>query len=388
MGGYLTMTQDQVLGTAITSYQDSVKYGHILIHEPWTYPQRVSTDVVVFGWTSGGAAAAYQAAKLGRSVAWIGGGLDHYGSIGGMSASGLGYADLQNTAAVGGFPRWMFTLMSGISGASDTVAAFEPRNFRSVMKGLFDPARTNGASGITLYSTYGVGLASVTKTGTTITRVTTTDGRIFTGKQFIDASEEVDLAYLAGCTIKVGREAATGSGVETIGGYRSTSSAFQGLQFTYGGRATQVPVDPYVTQGNSASGILPGLVLETETLGQADNGVMAYNYRCAMTTNTLRDTANHMATAYPSGFSAADYELLFRQAAAATTASGTLQSTDVITINSAGAYNDINNNGAFSTDYVGEQNNYVSAGQNIQGRIASSQRHWNYIRGFLYALDA
>jgi len=55
-------------------------------------------DVVVYGGTSAGVAAAVQVARMGKSVVIIEPGLH----LGGMSSSGLGRTDVGNAAAIGG----------------------------------------------------------------------------------------------------------------------------------------------------------------------------------------------------------------------------------------------------------------------------------------------
>lgn len=55
-------------------------------------------DVVVYGGTPGGIAAAVSAARLGRKVALV----EYHDRIGGMAASGLGKSDIENRAMIGG----------------------------------------------------------------------------------------------------------------------------------------------------------------------------------------------------------------------------------------------------------------------------------------------
>jgi hypothetical protein len=58
-------------------------------------------DVVVYGGTPGGIAAAISAARLGHSVALI----EYHAHVGGMSASGLGKSDIETREAIGGLFR-------------------------------------------------------------------------------------------------------------------------------------------------------------------------------------------------------------------------------------------------------------------------------------------
>src|SRR5689334_15704833 len=58
-------------------------------------------DIVVYGGTSGGIAAAVQAARLGKSVVLI----EPDKHLGGMTTGGLGATDIGNKAAIGGLSR-------------------------------------------------------------------------------------------------------------------------------------------------------------------------------------------------------------------------------------------------------------------------------------------
>ncbi|HWD18394.1 MAG TPA: FAD-dependent oxidoreductase, partial [Verrucomicrobiae bacterium] len=59
----------------------------------------ISSDVCVYGGTSGGAIAAVAAARLGKSVALV----MVNNHVGGMTSGGLGVTDVGNAASIGGF---------------------------------------------------------------------------------------------------------------------------------------------------------------------------------------------------------------------------------------------------------------------------------------------
>ena len=63
-------------------------------------PEKVY-DVVVYGGTSGGIAAAVQTARMGKSVILIEPGKH----LGGLTSGGLGATDIGNKAAIGGISR-------------------------------------------------------------------------------------------------------------------------------------------------------------------------------------------------------------------------------------------------------------------------------------------
>ena len=55
-------------------------------------------EVVIYGGTPGGIAAAISAARLGREVTLV----EYNGHLGGMTTSGLGKSDIENRAMIGG----------------------------------------------------------------------------------------------------------------------------------------------------------------------------------------------------------------------------------------------------------------------------------------------
>src|SRR5215813_2752066 len=59
------------------------------------------TEVCVFGATSGGIAAAIQAARMGKTVTLV----EPSNYLGGMTTGGLGATDIGNKAAIGGLAR-------------------------------------------------------------------------------------------------------------------------------------------------------------------------------------------------------------------------------------------------------------------------------------------
>jgi hypothetical protein len=74
-----------------------------------------------------------------------------------------------------------------------------------------------------------------------------------------------------------------------------------------------LPMDPYVTPGDPASGLLPGIEAAlVEPPGAGDHCVQAYTFRLCLT----RTPANRIPFERPAGYDRREYELLARYLAA------------------------------------------------------------------------
>jgi len=148
------------------------------------------------------------------------------------------------------------------------------------------------------------------------------------------------------------------------------------LQFTS-------PVDPYVVPGVPSSGLLPGMQSGTGGVtGAADTKLQAYNYRLCLTNRA----SNRRPIPAPTGYNEANYELLARHIAARTAAGRPPALTDLLNFGSLPNQKaDVNNNGPFSTDYVGGNYDYVTATQAQRAQIAAEHRQ--YQQGLLFFLS-
>jgi hypothetical protein len=348
-----------------------------------------AVDVVVFGGTSAGIIAAIQSAKSGKSVVVV----EPGSHLGGLTTGGLGATDIGNKAAIGGLSRefyhrvalhyaqptaWKYetaedyfrrrgsgqAAASELSGSNATMWTFEPHVAAGIYSNWLAEAK------IPLHA--GKRLASVRKDGLRIMSFTTEDGSEFRGQMFIDATYEGDLLAKARVSYHVGREANAAYG-ETLNGICAQTPKHQ---FTVG-------VDPYVKPGDPASGLLP--YIQGTSLGgrpgDGDRRVQAYNYRLCFTTNA----ANRLPLPPPAGYDPAKYELLARylEALVAAGKRPTLaQFWNPIWM--PNHKTDINNNGAFSTDFIGMNWGYAEAG--YADRRRSEAEHEYYVRGFLHFL--
>jgi hypothetical protein len=214
-------------------------------------------------------------------------------------------------------------------------------------------------------------LASVQTNHARIESLTMEDGAIFQARVFIDASYEGDLMAKAGVSYFVGREA-NAVYHETLDGIRAVTPKHQ---FT-------VAVDPYLRPGDPSSGLLP--LIQDQPPGQAgegDHSVQAYNFRLCLTQNPT----NKLAIAPPADYDPARYELLARYIEALVAAASRCALGQFMDIHPMPhGKTDINNNGGFSTDFIGGNAGYAEGSYAERARIWRA--HEDYTRGFLHFL--
>ncbi len=331
----------------------------------------VDCDIVVYGGTSGGVAAAVQAARAGKKVVL----LEFGGHLGGMTSGGLGQTDIGNKGAIGGIAREFYQRVGRHYGKEEGWV-FEPHVAERIFFQMVNEAK------VELYLSQR--LASVKKEGARIREIVMESGRIFRGKMFIDATYEGDLLARAGVAYAVGREANSVYG-ESLNGVRAETPKHQFV----------VAVDPYRTPGNPGSGLValvqPG---GGGVPGQGDKAVQAYNFRLVLT----RDPANKRPITPPKNYDPSRYELLARYLENWNRAAGVSREGDYIGRSSKkpileqlmhiqmmpGGKTDINNNGGFSTDHIGANYDYPEG--SYERRAAIRQDHEDYTRGFLHFL--
>src|SRR5262245_10131445 len=84
-------------------------------------------DVVVYGGTAGGVAAAVQVRRMGKTVVLIESG----SHLGGLTSGGLGATDIGNKAAIGGISREFYRRIKKHYSNSANWKHEEPRDYRS-----------------------------------------------------------------------------------------------------------------------------------------------------------------------------------------------------------------------------------------------------------------
>jgi hypothetical protein len=350
-----------------------------------TRAEIIESDICVFGATSGGIAAAIQAARMGKSVVIAEPGR----FLGGLTTGGLGATDIGNKAAIGGIARefygrvarhyasdaaWKFETRqeyfarrsSGQSQASDltssnaTMWTFEPHVAERILNDMLRE------TGVEVY--FEQKLSLVRKEGVRISEVVVDNDNMFRAKVYLDATYEGDLLAKSDVSFVVGRESNREYG-ETLNGVRGETPKHQFV----------VAVDPYVHPGDTNSGLLPFIQSdEGDAPGTGDRRVQTYNYRLCFTTNA----ANRMPLEPPRNYDPAKFELLGRYLEALVAAGRKPVLSEFWNpIWLPNQKTDINNNGGFSTDYIGANWDYPEADYKKRENI--ERDHEDYTRGFL-----
>lgn len=335
-------------------------------------------DVVVYGGTSGGVAAAVQVARMGKTVVLI----EPSRHLGGLSSGGLGATDIGNKAAIGGIARefygrihqhyandtaWKYQKRDEYKAGNkrapidqDTMWTFEPHVAEAIFNQMLRENNIPVVLGERLDRKSGV-----KKDGQRITAVVMESGKTFSGRMFIDATYEGDLMATAGVSYTVGREANRQYG-ETLNGVQIRRAVHH--QFIK-------PVDPYVKPGDPSSGLLPGVHAGSPgEEGSADKRVQAYNYR--MCTTDVPE--NRRAWPKPDGYDPMRYELLLRNFEAGD---------HRVPWNPVWMPNrktDTNNNFAISTDNIGMNYDYPDGDYATRERII--KEHEDYQKGLMWTL--
>jgi hypothetical protein len=283
----------------------------------------VESDLCVYGGTSGGVAAAVQAARMGKTVVIAEPGRH----LGGMTSGGLSAVDIGDPRSVGGIAREYFTKLAATAGvtlawdkafesksggpATGGAYAIEPHKAEQVFN---DMARDAGVK-VQLNAR----LRTVKKDGARITEFVTEDGTLFRAKVFIDATYEGDLMAKSGVSYTLMREGNAKYG-ETYNGIHYVEKFMPHTSYAQpeasgrlkGGQGVwdrDFPLDPYIVKGDPKSGLLP-LIQEgaSGTPGEPAPGVQAYCFRLCLTTNP----ANMIPITPPSDYDPKRYEIVVR----------------------------------------------------------------------------
>ncbi|MFJ7936167.1 FAD-dependent oxidoreductase [Sporosarcina sp. NPDC096371] len=314
----------------------------------------IEKNLIIYGGTPAGITAAIQATRMGLTVAIVE--FSHH--IGGMTASGLGATDLGAEDAVGGLSKEFYQEIAKYY-KKEKQCTFEPKAaqhvFNQWMKDYNIPVYLNQH------------LAEVVKEEGEIIEIRVEDGNRYKGKFFLDCSYEGDLLAKSDVSYFVGRESNV-----------TYQEIYNGIQFGAPHHKFEKWIDPYVVEGQPASGLLPGITEDNPKQlgyqGQGDRRIQAYNFRICLT----QEKEIRVPFPKPPQYDAERYQLLLRYIHA-----GVWDAMNLHTMLPNGK-SDLNNYGAISTDNLGR--NYDWPEGSYERREEIFQDHLNYDLGMLYFL--
>lgn len=320
-------------------------------------------DLVVYGGTAGGVMTAVAGARSGLKTVLI----EPRANLGGMATGGLSRTDVGKREVIGGLAlefyyrvgqRYqMYRYLNPVSWF------YEPHVGESVMKEMLNEAGVRVLMHRRLREADGV-----RKQGTRVTEIGMENGELYSGKIFVDCTYEGDLMAQAKVSYTWGRESMEQYG-ESLAGIRDRTPYHQ----------FQVDIPARGPGGN----LLPEISAEPRGVsGAADKRVQAYNFRIIATNNP----ANRIPWPKPRNYDPRRYELLARLLPAMEKKLGRPQVFNELTLiaNIPNQKADFNNQGAFSTDYIGKNYDYPDGSYRRREEIW--QEHIDYVQGFYYFL--
>lgn len=369
----------------MTKYIYAIFICFIVIYHASSQSSVEEYDIVIYGGSSAGIAAAIEGARMNKKVVIV----EPYGRLGGLSAGGLGATDIGNKGVIGGISREFYQNLKKYYESSENwpwedSKEYFSKNQRRTAEGedamwTFEPSVA-----LKVYeemmAPYDIPVfdykkldrrAGVVVENRRIKSFRTEDGTVFSGKMFIDATYEGDLMAAAGVSYTVGREDNSQYG-ETLNGFSlpeyHKNSGYH--QFPDG-------VDPYRKKGDPKSGLLWGISTRPPAAkGTGDLLEQAYNFRICLTDHP----DNRVPIARPEYYDSTRYELLVRlfEAQPDMREIGDY----FIWTKMPNRKTDVNNRGAFSTDAIGMNHDWPEADYKM--REAILREHMDYTLGLLY----
>ena len=348
-------------------------------------------DIVIYGGTSSGVAAAIQSSRMGKTVILI----EPTSRLGGLTTGGLGQTDIGNKQAIGGVSRefyenikqyydkpepWKWQMKQEYLDGGQTRTAeneesmwtFEPSAALKVYDHMLKDEDIEIVYNQSLDREKGV-----TKHEGSLVSIAMETGELYLGRVFIDATYEGDLMAAAGVSYTVGREANQKYG-ENLNGVQAndTSLTLTGVVSRNGMHHNFVDgVDPYIIKGDKSSGVLPHInVAGPGQPGTANKQLQAYCFRMCLTDHP----ENRIPFAKPESYDELNYELLFRNYESGYNRIPWIHSS------MPNRKSDSNNRDGFSTDFIGQNYSYPEASYEERERIV--ERHRLYQQGLMWTL--
>ena len=320
-------------------------------------------DIVVYGATGGGVITAVSAAREGLQVALV----EPGNHVGGMVSGGLSLTDYGKKEVIGGYSLEFYARAAAHYNmrqyGHDVAWYHEPHVGENIYRSMLKEA------GVKLFVGHRLREKSGVKTSARrVSAIVAENGTEFTARIFADASYEGDLMAQAGVSWTAGRESAAQYG-ESLAGVRPTH--FQ-------------HVFKFPVSGKDASGkLLPEIQsAPIGEVGAGDKKLQAYNYRVCVS----RDPANQVAFPRPANYRPERFALLLRLLNDWQKHNGKPPlAADVFIIGRIPNQKaDLNNRGAFSTDYLGMNWDYPGASYARRKEIIED--HLNYTASMFYFL--
>ena len=358
-------------------------------------------DIVIYGGTSAGVAAAIQSSRMDKSVVLI----EPTNRLGGLTTGGLGQTDIGNKQAIGGISRefyeniklyyddednWKWEKPSEYMDGGQTrtekgeptMWTFEPSAALSVYHDMLKKEKVK-----VIYNERLNRDSGVDKIDGKIVSITMESGKKFIGKVFLDATYEGDLMATAGVSYAVGREDNQEYG-ETLNGVQPNNYNVSLTHLISKNAANHnfiQRVDPYIVKGDPESGLLPNVNEKPGVEGEGDNKIQAYCFRMCLTDHP----DNRIPFKKPANYKELDYELLFRNYEAR---KGSVRDMyykggpllPLINSSMPNRKTDSNNRFGFSTDYIGRNYDYPEASYAEREKIIEDHR--NYQMGLMWTL--
>ena len=318
-------------------------------------------DLVVYGATGGGVITAVSAAREGLKVALV----EPGNHIGGMVSGGLSLTDYGKKEAIGGYALEFYTRAGRHYNmrqyGHDLSWYHEPHVGEDIYRAMLQEAGVKLFLGHRLREKDGVRVSNAR-----VHSVTMENGTEFQARIFADASYEGDMMAQAGVSWTAGRESSAQYG-ESLAGVRPTH--FQ--------HVFKFPVN-----GRDASGKpLPEIqAAPVGDIGAGDKKVQSYNYRVCVS----RDPANQIPFPKPADYRPERFALLLRllEAWQKSTGKPPMMQDVFIVGRVPNQKADLNNRGAFSTDYLGMNWDYPNASYARRKEIIAD--HLNYTESLFY----
>lgn len=338
-----------------------------------------SFDVVVYGGTSAGVAAAVQAARMDKRVVLI----EQGTLLGGLTSSGLTASDVANYMVIGGLAKefyariyqyyesdaswkyesheeYMERVKKRVWGGGDELTrirwVFEPHAAEKVFQDMIREAGVQVVYGERLELR-----AGVLKEGNRIASIRMEKGNMYQAKVFIDTTYEGDLMAAAGVRFTFGRESNSKYG-ESLAGVHHVP--------------VDTRIDPFIVPGNRESGLLPYMESRSPGAdGEEDHRIQSYTFRM-----TLTDEKNNMVPIeHPQDYNPLLYELKARQIAASPDSSAFMPVQQITFTPMPNRKTDTN-----GADFIGASHLWPDGDYLVRQRLL--EEHQSYVQGLLWFL--